>query len=78
MRKMTIDLQPGDLIKSPAVGVPKVVRGVFVRIDEIRLVLDVSSKEPFKDSLEVTWFVSPVGSIMTGSYGKTVTWEIID
>lgn len=78
MRKMTIDLQPGDLIKSPQGGMPKFVQGVLVRLDELRLVLNVESKEPFKDSLTITWIISPQGVISSSTYGKTVTWEVID
>jgi len=75
---MTIDLHPGDLIKSPQDGIPKFIRGSLVVLDEIRLVTKVEPKEPFKDSLTITWIVSPLGTITSGTYGKTMTWEIID
>ena len=76
MRKMTIDISPGDLIKSPSYSY-KFTNGHLKNQDELRLVLKIC-RRPYEDYIEIVWLICPSGDIKTDKYGKTATWEVIN
>lgn len=76
MRKTTINILPGDLIKSPGRSY-RLLGGSLKNQDEFRVVLRVC-RQSYEDLVEIVWLVCPSGEIKSDKYGKTATWELIN